>query len=112
MVPDLLLVDPAIEFVVPAHVDDALFRQEDRPRRQKPVKLPLQVLLLQVDPELGHEPVEDEAAVDDEVLVRPRRHYGFGARCGGAYLMIVGRSILKPSAKRLLTFSSMASLMY
>src|SRR5207253_8538516 len=56
-----------------------LVRQDDLQLRFEPV-------LVQVDPHVRDEPIQDEASVDHEVLVGPRGHGG-KRRCGDRYLM-------------------------
>jgi len=54
--------------------------------RQDEGELSFEGILVKVNPHLRNEPVQHEAAVDDEVFVRPGRHE-LRRRCGRRYLM-------------------------
>src|SRR5438552_4765926 len=54
--------------------------------RQDDLQLSFEPVLVEVNPHVRDEPVEDETAVDEEVLVGPRGH-GAARRCGGLYLI-------------------------
>src|SRR5881296_2655416 len=61
------------------------------------VQFRFEAILVQVDSHVRDQPVQDEAAVDDQVLVRPGRH-GLSRRCGLRYLM---RSSSRSRPKRM-----------
>src|SRR5207244_5545744 len=63
-----------------------LFLREAVLIRQDAGELRVEPILVQVDSHLRDEPVQDEAAVDDQILVRPGGH-GSPCRCGLRYLI-------------------------
>src|SRR5437762_888118 len=79
---DLAVRHAVVRLDLPLHL---FLRHADLPR-QDDLQLSFEPVLVEVNPHVRDEPVEDETPVDEEVLVGPRGH-GAARRCGGLYLI-------------------------